>query len=261
MLREVDAAVTIFPSSSAEEAREVFAAADAILVNLFPMTADVIEGLPRCRVISRYGVGYDNVDVEAATRKGIWVARVPGLLLRGRGRARPGPPPGLREKDRLQGPHGAPGPLEPAQGPALLPHGGEDPRHRRLRQQRALPAPQGLRLRLLPASSCAIPNVRSSVIRAAGARSRGPSHPPGRIRLHLGACSADRRDASHDRRGRACAREDGGHPREHRARARCWTSGAVADALHDGRLAGGAGWTCSKRSRFPRSSPLRAWTM
>ena len=28
-------------------------------------------------MISRYGVGYDNVDVEAATRKGIWVARVP----------------------------------------------------------------------------------------------------------------------------------------------------------------------------------------
>jgi D-3-phosphoglycerate dehydrogenase len=59
------------------EAREVFASADAILVNLFPMTADIIEAMPRCRVISRYGVGYDNVDVEAATRKGIWVARVP----------------------------------------------------------------------------------------------------------------------------------------------------------------------------------------
>ena len=77
VLREVDAAVEIFPSSSAAEARKVFAGADAILVNLFPMSADIIAGLPKCRVISRYGVGYDNVDVEAATRKGIWVARVP----------------------------------------------------------------------------------------------------------------------------------------------------------------------------------------
>jgi D-3-phosphoglycerate dehydrogenase len=77
VLREVDAALEIFPSSSAVEARKVFTAADAILVNLFPMSADIIAGLPKCRVISRYGVGYDNVDVDAATRKGIWVARVP----------------------------------------------------------------------------------------------------------------------------------------------------------------------------------------
>jgi D-3-phosphoglycerate dehydrogenase len=77
VLREVDAGVEIFASSSVALARETFSAADAILVNLFPMTADIIEGLPKCRVISRYGVGYDNVDVEAATRKGIWVARVP----------------------------------------------------------------------------------------------------------------------------------------------------------------------------------------
>ena len=77
VLREVDAGVVIFSSSSAAQARTSFAEADAILVNLFPMSADIIEGLQKCRVISRYGVGYDNVDVETATRKGIWVARVP----------------------------------------------------------------------------------------------------------------------------------------------------------------------------------------
>ncbi len=78
VLREVDAerARSSLPLPP-PQARKAFAAADAILVNLFPMTADIIEGLQKCRVISRYGVGYDNVDVEAATRKGIWVARVP----------------------------------------------------------------------------------------------------------------------------------------------------------------------------------------
>jgi len=45
------------------------------------MTARVIQSLSRCRVISRYGVGYDNVDVEAATRKDIWVARVPDYCI------------------------------------------------------------------------------------------------------------------------------------------------------------------------------------
>lgn len=64
-----------------EEALKALRNADAILVNLFPLGARVIEGLERCRVISRYGVGYDNVDVPAATRKGIWVARVPDYSL------------------------------------------------------------------------------------------------------------------------------------------------------------------------------------
>ena len=41
----------------------------------------MIQELQKCRVISRYGVGYDNVSVEAATAKGIWVARVPDYCL------------------------------------------------------------------------------------------------------------------------------------------------------------------------------------
>ena len=51
--------------------------ADVILVNMAPMTADVIETLERCRLIIRHGVGYDNVDLAAATRKGIRVGNVP----------------------------------------------------------------------------------------------------------------------------------------------------------------------------------------
>jgi D-3-phosphoglycerate dehydrogenase / 2-oxoglutarate reductase len=77
VLSEVGAEIRLFPSQSAEEARGAFAQADAILVNLFPMTAQVIDALPKCRVISRYGVGYDNVAVDAATRRGIWVTFVP----------------------------------------------------------------------------------------------------------------------------------------------------------------------------------------
>lgn len=51
--------------------------ADGIIVNLPPMNAALIGALQRCKVISRYGVGYDNVDVPAATTKKIWVANVP----------------------------------------------------------------------------------------------------------------------------------------------------------------------------------------
>lgn len=50
--------------------------ADAVVVNLAPLTADIISQFEKCRVIARYGVGYDNVDVEAATEKGILFVNV-----------------------------------------------------------------------------------------------------------------------------------------------------------------------------------------
>src|SRR5262249_44656729 len=41
------------------------------------LTADVLERAGRLKVIGRAGVGVDNVDVEAATRRGIVVANAP----------------------------------------------------------------------------------------------------------------------------------------------------------------------------------------
>ena len=41
------------------------------------MTADVIERADRLKVIGRAGIGVDNVDVEAATKRGIIVANAP----------------------------------------------------------------------------------------------------------------------------------------------------------------------------------------
>jgi D-3-phosphoglycerate dehydrogenase len=49
----------------------------AVLNSNFRLTATLIDALTRCRVISRYGSGVDNIDVAAATRKGIPVAYVP----------------------------------------------------------------------------------------------------------------------------------------------------------------------------------------
>jgi D-3-phosphoglycerate dehydrogenase len=52
--------------------------AEALLVNMASVDAAAIESLERCRVIARYGVGLDNIDLEAARRRGIAVANVPG---------------------------------------------------------------------------------------------------------------------------------------------------------------------------------------
>lgn len=51
--------------------------ADMIIVNMAPMNRQVIQALQKCRLIIRHGVGYDNVDVEVATEKGIKVGYVP----------------------------------------------------------------------------------------------------------------------------------------------------------------------------------------
>jgi glyoxylate reductase len=42
--------------------------------------AEVIDRARRCRVIAQVAVGYDNIDVAAATRRGILVTNTPGVL-------------------------------------------------------------------------------------------------------------------------------------------------------------------------------------
>jgi D-3-phosphoglycerate dehydrogenase len=53
------------------------ATADGVLVQYGQIGADLIEQCPGWRVIGRYGVGVDNVDLDAATRRGIAVINVP----------------------------------------------------------------------------------------------------------------------------------------------------------------------------------------
>ncbi len=65
---------------AAGEREEVLAAAadaDAVLTTYFPLPKEDIERLGRCRVIARYGIGVDNVDVAAAVERGIVVTNVP----------------------------------------------------------------------------------------------------------------------------------------------------------------------------------------
>jgi D-3-phosphoglycerate dehydrogenase len=51
--------------------------ADGILVRRVFITDRMIGSFERCRVIVRYGIGTDNIDLEAATRAGIVVGNVP----------------------------------------------------------------------------------------------------------------------------------------------------------------------------------------
>jgi D-3-phosphoglycerate dehydrogenase / 2-oxoglutarate reductase len=51
--------------------------ADALITVYAPITARIVDGLERCKVIVRLGVGYDVVDVPSCQKRGIIVCNVP----------------------------------------------------------------------------------------------------------------------------------------------------------------------------------------
>ena len=55
--------------------------ADYAITQFAPFNADVVSSMDRCRVIVRYGVGVDNIDLEAARRHGIPVCNVPDYCM------------------------------------------------------------------------------------------------------------------------------------------------------------------------------------
>jgi D-3-phosphoglycerate dehydrogenase len=62
---------------TAEDVIEAGTGVDAMLVQYAPITAAVFEALPQLGLVSRYGVGVDVVDTDAAQRHGVWVCNVP----------------------------------------------------------------------------------------------------------------------------------------------------------------------------------------
>jgi len=59
------------------ETLEAVQGADVALVNFAPITEKVLSAMTSGATVVRYGIGYDNVDVEAARRLGVSVANVP----------------------------------------------------------------------------------------------------------------------------------------------------------------------------------------
>ena len=65
---------------SEEEMVDCIRDADGVMLSDFPLPGSVIEKSERLKIISRVGVGYNNVDIPAATKKRIIVTNVPGAL-------------------------------------------------------------------------------------------------------------------------------------------------------------------------------------
>jgi len=54
---------------------------DGVISQYAPINADVIGAMQKVRVIARYGIGVDNVDIAAARAKGIAVCNVPDYCI------------------------------------------------------------------------------------------------------------------------------------------------------------------------------------
>lgn len=77
ILNEVDADVILSSGGTPEEICRDATDCDAVLINKVPMMLENMRLLKKCRIIVRFGIGVNEVDVEAATELGIMVCNVP----------------------------------------------------------------------------------------------------------------------------------------------------------------------------------------
>ncbi|OIJ17516.1 hydroxyacid dehydrogenase [Anaerobacillus alkalilacustris] len=76
VLRKIGVELTAVQCQTEEEVIEACKDADALLNQYAPITRKVIEKLENCKVIARFGVGVNTIDIGAATEKGIIVSNV-----------------------------------------------------------------------------------------------------------------------------------------------------------------------------------------
>ena len=81
VLSEIGAELELAADSSPESVMKLATDADAVLVTYAKINADMIRQMKKVRIISRFGIGVDNVDLDAATQKGIVVTKVPDYCI------------------------------------------------------------------------------------------------------------------------------------------------------------------------------------
>jgi D-3-phosphoglycerate dehydrogenase len=80
-LERVNPEMRMSKSASSDDILAVARDADAILVTYAKLPGDLLRQLKRCKVIGRFGLGVDNVDIPAAAECGITVTYVPDYCM------------------------------------------------------------------------------------------------------------------------------------------------------------------------------------
>ena len=81
ILARVDAGLLVAESGDPDELTVLAPQADAILTNWRRIPPEALDAAPHCLVVSRFGIGVDNIPVERATELGIIVTNVPGFCI------------------------------------------------------------------------------------------------------------------------------------------------------------------------------------
>ena len=77
VFKDTDTDLTLANLKARKEIIQLCGNADGLIVQYAVLDKDILKELTKCKVISRYGVGVDTIDVEAATDLGIIVTNVP----------------------------------------------------------------------------------------------------------------------------------------------------------------------------------------
>lgn len=78
VLSQIEGLTIVNPGNlSKPEALEAATQADALMVTIQEVSAELIAKMSQCKIISRVGTGLDSINIPAATEHGIWVTNVP----------------------------------------------------------------------------------------------------------------------------------------------------------------------------------------
>src|SRR5690606_26265624 len=81
VLAAVDADLLVSATGAPDDLLRLAPQADAILTCWQQIPPAVLDAAPRCRIVSRYRIGLDNIPVDHATRLGIVVTNGPDFCL------------------------------------------------------------------------------------------------------------------------------------------------------------------------------------
>ena len=73
--------LVVAQTTDEQQLASVCADADGVITARAAITKSVIAAMERCRIIVRYGIGVDTIDIPAATERGIMVANVPDYCI------------------------------------------------------------------------------------------------------------------------------------------------------------------------------------
>jgi D-3-phosphoglycerate dehydrogenase len=80
LFEEIDAIVVDGEITEAP-LEEIVTDADALVVMYRPVNAALMDRMPNCKIINRSGIGFDIVDLDAATERGIYVTNIPDYCI------------------------------------------------------------------------------------------------------------------------------------------------------------------------------------